>query len=51
MWIAAFSAQARRLGHTLPNDIYSHVTEKINARLLRSLESRWKRSLADNGSL
>jgi hypothetical protein len=33
---------------TLPNDIYSHVADKINARLLRSLQTRWKRSLPGN---
>ncbi|MCL7377049.1 site-specific integrase [Streptomyces sp. 35G-GA-8] len=41
-------AQARRLGHTLPNqidDIYSHVATKLNDRILEALESRWHRSV------
>ncbi|MFG2648957.1 site-specific integrase [Streptomyces sp. NPDC048436] len=38
-------AQARRLGHAMNNDIYSHVAHKINTRILRVLEDRWQRSL------
>lgn len=41
-------AQARRLGHAMDNDIddiYSHVANKINTRILRVLEDRWRRSL------
>ncbi|WP_033329446.1 tyrosine-type recombinase/integrase [Streptomyces yerevanensis] len=41
-------AQARRLGHTMTDeidDIYSHVADKINTRLLKALEARWKRSI------
>ncbi|MFI6093512.1 tyrosine-type recombinase/integrase [Streptomyces sp. NPDC051218] len=41
-------AQARRLGHTMNNeidDIYSHVAHKINTRILNLLEDRWQRSL------
>ncbi|MCX5535775.1 tyrosine-type recombinase/integrase [Streptomyces sp. NBC_00006] len=41
-------AQARRLGHTLDNDIddiYSHVAATLNTRILAALEARWQRSL------
>ncbi|MFI0772894.1 tyrosine-type recombinase/integrase [Streptomyces melanosporofaciens] len=41
-------AQARRLGHIMEgkiDDIYSHVTASIDARLLTGLETRWHRSL------
>jgi integrase len=42
-------AQARRLGHTLPDkieDIYSHVAPEVDARLLASLQKRWESAAA-----
>jgi integrase len=42
-------AQARRLGHTLPDkieDIYSHVAPEIDTRVLAALQSRWVAALA-----
>lgn len=42
-------AQARRLGHKLPDridDIYSHVAAEIETRLLHGLETRWQDALA-----
>jgi hypothetical protein len=42
-------AQARRLGHTLPDkieDIYSHVAPEVDARLLASLQQRWESAAA-----
>ncbi|WP_189491078.1 tyrosine-type recombinase/integrase [Streptomyces antnestii] len=40
-------AQARRLGHTLKGiaDVYAHVADSVDARLLAALEARWQRSL------
>ncbi|WP_327672709.1 MULTISPECIES: tyrosine-type recombinase/integrase [unclassified Streptomyces] len=40
-------AQARRLGHTLKgiDDVYAHVADSVDARLLTALEARWHRSL------
>ncbi|WP_432181370.1 tyrosine-type recombinase/integrase [Streptomyces sp. NBC_00063] len=40
-------AQARRLGHTLKGiaDVYAHVADSVDARLLTALEARWQRSL------
>ncbi|MFF1691578.1 MULTISPECIES: tyrosine-type recombinase/integrase [unclassified Streptomyces] len=40
-------AQARRLGHTLKGiaDVYAHVANSVDARLLAALEARWQRSL------
>ncbi|WP_443045846.1 tyrosine-type recombinase/integrase [Streptomyces sp. NBC_00356] len=40
-------AQARRLGHTLKgiDDVYAHVADSVDARLLTALEARWNRSL------
>lgn len=41
-------AQARRLGHIMEgkiDDIYSHVTASIDARLIAGLETRWHRAL------
>ncbi|UDM03306.1 tyrosine-type recombinase/integrase [Streptomyces longhuiensis] len=40
-------AQARRLGHTLKGiaDVYAHVADSVDARLLDALEARWQRSL------
>ena len=38
-------AQARRLGHTLPDkieDIYSHVAPQVDAQLLTCLQRRWE---------
>ncbi len=37
-------AQARRLGHDLPDkiaDIYSHVADEVEARLIAALQRRW----------
>jgi len=45
-------AQARRLGHTLPDkieEIYSHVAPEIDARLLAGLQTRWTTALAQLG--
>lgn len=42
-------AQARRLGHTLPDkiqDIYSHVAPEVDARLLAALQQRWETAAA-----
>ncbi|MEV0598467.1 tyrosine-type recombinase/integrase [Streptomyces sp. NPDC050315] len=47
-------AQARRLGHVMTDeidDIYSHVANKINTRLLKALEARWDRSLGTQNAL
>jgi integrase len=41
-------AQARRLGHAMADkidDIYSHVSAGVDARLLEGLENRWHRSI------
>jgi integrase len=40
-------AQARRLGHTLPDgidDIYSHVASEVEQRLIAGLQRRWESS-------
>jgi hypothetical protein len=37
-------AQARRLGHHLPNrvtEVYSHVAPEVELRLLNDLQRRW----------
>lgn len=42
-------AQARRLGHTLNDDIqelYSHVAANVEQRLLTALEGQWQHALA-----
>jgi integrase len=42
-------AQARRLGHKLPDkieNIYSHVAPEVEARLIRALQRRWTDALA-----
>jgi integrase len=42
-------AQARRLGHTLPDkieNIYSHVAPEVEARLIKALQRRWTDALA-----
>ncbi|MFJ9174908.1 tyrosine-type recombinase/integrase [Streptomyces sp. NPDC102360] len=43
-------AQARRLGHTLKgiDDVYAHVADSVDARLLKGLEARWHRSLTQH---
>jgi integrase len=41
-------AQARRLGHKLPDkidDIYSHVALEVEARLIKALQRRWTDAL------
>ncbi|MFJ9180607.1 hypothetical protein [Streptomyces sp. NPDC102360] len=41
--------QDRRLDHTLDdhiNDIYSHVADTLNTRILTALEQRWQHSIA-----
>jgi integrase len=43
-------AQARRLGHTIPDKIqhvYSHVAPEVETRLLTALQTRWDTALAD----
>lgn len=43
-------AQARRLGHTIPDKIervYSHVAPEIETRLLDTLQRRWTQALAN----
>ncbi|GDY33592.1 tyrosine-type recombinase/integrase [Gandjariella thermophila] len=42
-------AQARRLGHTIPDkiqDIYSHVAAEVETRLIDALQRRWTTALA-----
>ncbi|WP_232836821.1 tyrosine-type recombinase/integrase [Lentzea terrae] len=42
-------AQARRLGHHLPNrvtEVYSHVAPEVEQRLLNNLQRRWHRAKA-----
>jgi integrase len=44
-------AQSRRLGHLLEDKIqetYSHVAAEVEARLLRSLEDRWNKAVANS---
>jgi integrase len=41
------AAQARRLGHTLPDkisDVYSHIAPELDAHLLGRLQARWERA-------
>lgn len=41
-------AQSRRLGHILPDkiqEIYSHVADEVEQRLLDNLQQRWEHSL------
>jgi integrase len=43
------AAQARRLGHTLPDkiaDIYSHIAPELDAHLLTRLQARWTAATA-----
>jgi integrase len=43
------AAQARRLGHTLPDkiaDIYSHIAPELDAHLLDRLQARWQDATA-----
>jgi integrase len=43
------AAQARRLGHTLPDkiaDIYSHIAPELDAQLLARLQTRWSAATA-----
>jgi integrase len=43
------AAQARRLGHTLPDkiaDIYSHIAPELDAHLLGRLQARWQDATA-----
>lgn len=43
-------AQARRLGHTLEDkieEVYSHIAEEVEQRLLATLQDRWDRAIAN----
>jgi len=43
------AAQARRLGHTLPDkiaDLYSHIAPELDTHLLTRLQTRWERATA-----
>jgi integrase len=43
------AAQARRLGHTLPDkiaDIYSHIAPELDTHLLNRLQTRWDNATA-----
>jgi hypothetical protein len=43
------AAQARRLGHTLPDkiaDIYSHIAPELDTHLLTRLQARWEHATA-----
>ena len=43
------AAQARRLGHTLPDkiaDVYSHIAPELDAHLLDRLQTRWQDATA-----
>jgi len=47
---SAVPAQARRLGHHIPDKIqhvYSHVAPELEARLLEALQQRWTAPLAE----
>lgn len=45
-------AQAQRLGHILDDKItqtYSHVADEVRHRLLRALQDRWEKAVAERG--
>jgi integrase len=45
--------QSRRLGHKLPDkiqEIYSHVADEVERRLLEALEQRWNDALTETGT-